>query len=405
MPGTPYALAAPLTILSAVIAWGAISLILRTPLAAAFADAPGHRKVHSAPVPRVGGIAIVAAIVAATLVWHALSQKTGAPLPRGFLPSILAAAAVLGALGLLDDSRFVNVRVRHKLIASAALAAATVFAFGVYPSGLSAFGLLTVPATASKLLAALWIMGLINAYNLVDGLDGFAGTVSIISLLGIAAVAHILGCPSSAALSLIALGAALGFMAHNAPPAKVFMGDTGSCFLGYVIALLTIRAATLLGASGKAPAVIPLLVGIPILELAITVARRYLGAQRKGVGRTLKFIVTADRFHLHHRFLLRGFSHLDACILAGTLSATIVGAALCAALTPLQCLPWIAAYTAIPVAVCLQKLGFGQKPKTPAGQIPPSGGRRLFYADLITQAAFALPVFAFLIYSALAFGP
>ena len=179
--------------LSAIIAYCAVAIILRTKLAAAFADAPGHRKVHSAPVPRVGGIAIIAAT---------------------------------------------------KLAASAALAAVTVFGFGVHPNELSAFGLFTLPAAASKIIAALWIVALINAYNLVDGLDGFAATVSAVSLVGIAAAACILVEPESIALCLIALGATLGFLAHNAPPAKAFMGDTGSCFLGYVIALLTIHTAT-----------------------------------------------------------------------------------------------------------------------------------------------------------------
>jgi hypothetical protein len=114
-----------------------------------------------------------------------------------------------------------------------------------------------------------------------------------------------------------------------------------------------------MGESGKAPLVMPLLAGIPILEVFVTILRRYFGANERGVGRTLKYIVTADSSHLHHRFLFRGFSHLETCILVGVLSATIVGGSVCAALAPLPYLPWIAAYLAIPVAVSLYKLGLG----------------------------------------------
>ena len=355
-----YLITASFALFAALTAGVAIHFILHTKLVFLFVDTPDHRKVHSAPIPRVGGIAIILAMLAAALIWYALPPWAGiVQIPNGIFFSILAAATSLGALGLLDDSKFVNIRVRHKLVVVVALALATVFVFGVHPGAISVFGLFVIPEVAGKVIAALWIVGLINAYNLVDGLDGFAGTISILSLAGIAAVSLIEGCPSAAALSFFAAGAVAGFMVHNAPPARVFMGDTGSCFLGYVVALLTIRVAFLMGESGKAPLVMPLLAGIPILEVFVTILRRYVGANERGVGRTLKYIVTADSSHLHHRFLFRGFSHLETCILVGVLSATIVGGGVCAALAPLPYLPWIAAYLTIPVAVSLYKLGFG----------------------------------------------
>ena len=355
-----YAITASFALFAALTAGVAIHFILHTRLVFLFVDTPDHRKVHSAPIPRVGGIAIILAMLAATLIWYALPPRIGvAPIPNDIFLSILAAATSLGALGLLDDSKFVNIRVRHKLVVVVALALATVFVFGVHPGAISVFGLFVIPEAAGKAIAALWIVGLINAYNLIDGLDGFAGTISILSLAGIAAVSLIAGCPSAAALSLFAAGAVAGFMVHNAPPARVFMGDTGSCFLGYVVALLTIRVAFMMGESGKTPVVMPLLAGIPILEVFVTILRRYFSANERGIGRTLKYIVTADSSHLHHRFLFRGFSHLETCILVGVLSATIVGGAVCAALAPLPYLPWIAAYLAVPVAVSLYKLGLG----------------------------------------------
>jgi UDP-GlcNAc:undecaprenyl-phosphate GlcNAc-1-phosphate transferase len=319
--------------------------------------------MHSAPIPRVGGIGIILAMLVTTLVWYALTVKAGfiAPLPGEILWSILVAAAGLGALGFLDDSRLFSVRVRDKLIVVIALAAVTVFGFRVSPGAISVFNLFEIPEFYSDIIAVLWIVGLVNAYNLVDGLDGFAGTISILSLAGIIVVSVLCGCAASAVLGLFAAGATLGFMRYNAPPAKVFMGDTGSWFIGFLISIMTIRAASLMEGSGKVPLVMPLLAGLPILEVFVTILRRYFKANENGhpIKQILKYIVTADSSHIHHRYLFRGFSHLETCILVGVLAATIVGSAVAITLAPLKYAPWIAVYLIIPVSVSLYKLGFG----------------------------------------------
>ncbi|MCL2219910.1 MAG: undecaprenyl/decaprenyl-phosphate alpha-N-acetylglucosaminyl 1-phosphate transferase [Chitinispirillia bacterium] len=413
MPGTEYAIIVALSFCSAVIASTAIQLILGTRLALLFADTPDRRKVHTAPIPRVGGIAMIAAVLAVTLVWYALSVNGGLirPIPPGLFRSILAAATCLGVLGFLDDSKFVNIRVRHKIIVAAALALATVYIFGVHPGTISVFGLFVIPEAAGKVIAVLWIVGLINAYNLVDGLDGFAGTISILSLLGITAVSLLAGCTAAAVMGLFAVGAAVGFMVHNAPPARVFMGDTGSCFLGYMTALLTIRIAFLMDGSGKVPLIMPLLAAIPILEVIITILRRTFSANAGGrVRRTLRHIVTADNSHLHHRFLFRGFSHLETCILVGLLTTTIVGGAVCVMMAPISYMPWLAAYLVIPVATALYRVRIGGSLIAPicpeelarniklAAQRARTVRRQRFYNDFAMQVALAVPVFALLVY-------
>ncbi|MCL2183569.1 MAG: undecaprenyl/decaprenyl-phosphate alpha-N-acetylglucosaminyl 1-phosphate transferase [Chitinispirillia bacterium] len=411
MPGTEYAVIIALSFISAVIASTAIQIILHTRLALLFADTPDHRKVHTTPIPRVGGIAMIVAMLAVTLAWYALSAKSGfLPIPSGLFWSIIAAATTLGALGFLDDSKFVNIRVRHKLTVVVALSLITVYVFGVHPGSISVFGLFVIPEAVSKAIAVLWIVGLINAYNLVDGLDGFAGTISILSLLGVAAVSLLAGCFVTSVLCLFAVGAAIGFLVHNAPPARVFMGDTGSCFLGYMIALLTIRAAFLMEGSGKVPIVMPLLAGIPILEVFVTILRRYFSANDMGVGRTLRHIVTADSSHLHHRFLFHGFSHLETCVLIGILTTTIVGGAVCVMLADISYMPWVAVYLLIPVVTALYRLRFKGSliapicPEELARNIRLAAKRahtvrlKLFYNDLLMQAAMAVPVFALMIY-------
>jgi len=407
------------TALSALIAWAVIRIMLKTRLPAVFADTPNHRKAHSSPIPRVGGVAMVAATLAATLIWYAFSLKTGVPpIQWGILVSVIVAAICIGVLGFMDDTRFINIRVRHKLLATTALALLTVFVFGVRPGAISVFGLFVIPERVSDIIAVLWIIGLINGYNLIDGLDGFAGTVSALSLIGAAAVLYIVGDFRAAALGLFVAGAVFGFMAHNAPPAKVFMGDTGSCFLGYMIALLTVRAAFGLNGSGKVMALMPLLAGVPIIEVLTTILRRYVRAGHRGVVQTFKFIVTADSYHLHHRYLYRGFSHRDACVLAGVLTTTMVCGAVCVALAPHPLL-WVTAYMTLPIAVCLYRLGLGESlrvlmnrpPKVikfspeeasrhikEAGKTERAAGRGHFYSDLLIQVGLGAPVFAFLVY-------
>jgi len=357
-----YLITISLVVLSALITGTAIWIILHTKLVYLFIDTPDHRKVHYAPIPRVGGIAIILAILIATLIWYALSARAGfTRLPAEIFLSVMAAVAGLGVLGFLDDSKFVSVRVSHKLVVVIGLAAATVFVFNVRPGAISFFNLFVIPEFVSNIIAVLWIIGLINAYNLVDGLDGFAGMISILSLLGITVISFLCGCTAAAVLSLFAVGAVVGFMVHNAPPARVFMGDTGSCFLGFMIAILTIRAAFLMEDTGKVPLVMPLLAGLPILEVFVTILRRYFKANESGhpIKRILKYIVTADSSHIHHRFLFRGFSHLETCILVGMLDATVVGSAVCVMLAPASRAPWIAAYLFVPIAVSLYTLGFG----------------------------------------------
>jgi len=357
-----YLIIVSISAFSALVAACAIKIILHTKLVSLFVDTPDIRKVHSVPIPRIGGIAIILAMLCAVLLWYTLADLFGfIPLPQKFFFSILASVLALGTFGFMDDSRFFNTRVRDKLIAVIALAIITVFVFDVHPGAISVFGFFEIPELLSKIIAVFWIIGLINAYNLVDGLDGFAGTISIVSLLGIMAVSVFVGDFAAAVLSMIAVGATVGFLIHNAPPAKVFMGDTGSLFLGFIIAILTIHAASWAGASGKVPLVMPLIAGIPILEVFVTIVRRYFKANDRGhqLKQIIKYIVTPDSSHIHHRFLFRGFSHLETCILVGTLAATLVGGAVCILLAPLYMSPMIALYLIIPVTFSLYKLGFG----------------------------------------------
>lgn len=352
---------AALFVMSFVAVYLIILAVLHSPLVSLFVDAPDHRKIHTAPIPRIGGVAIIFSVLLVVISWFFIARSNYLPsIPKGFFLSILSSVLTLGVFGIIDDSKFHNTRVRHKLLAVIALALATVYLFNVHPGAISVFNLFTIPLWLSKVIAVLWIIGLINAFNLIDGLDGLAGTVSIVSLVGISAVAVFTGNSEAAILSAIVAGATIGFLFHNAPPAKIFMGDTGSLFLGFAISMLAIHAARWVP-DGKVPLIIPLLVGIPILEVFVSIVRRYFKANDLGHSfrEILKYIVTADSSHIHHRFLFRGFSHLETCALVGILAATLVGGAICILFAPPGLMFFIPLYLLVPISVSLYRLGFG----------------------------------------------
>ncbi len=361
MFNTQFFITLGLLLLASGVAYALITGVLHSRLVHLFVDPPDPRKVHSMPIPRIGGIAIILSVMAVLLPWFLLSRTNSLPhIPKGFFLSTISAVLTLGIFGFLDDSKFYTMRVRHKLTAVIALALATVYLFNVHPGPISVLGWFTIPLWISKIVAVLWIIGLINAFNLIDGLDGLAGTVSMVSLFGVAAVALFTGNSEAAVLSIIVAGATLGFLFHNAPPAKIFMGDTGSLFLGFTIAMLTIHTARWIP-DGKVPLIMPLLTAMPILEVFVTIVRRYFKANDQGspLKKIIKYIVAADCSHIHHRFLFRGFSHFETCVLVGTLATTLAAGAVCILFAPSALILPVLLYLAIPVAVSLYRLGFG----------------------------------------------
>ena len=346
---------------SAGITYLLIHATLHTPLVLLFVDPPNARKVHTMPIPRIGGLAIIGSVLAMLLFWYVLSGAGFLPSPSGeFFLAILLSIVTLGVFGFLDDSKYVTMQVRHKLLAVIFLALTTVYLFNMHPGQIAVFDLFVIPEFWSKILSVLWIIGLVNAFNLVDGLDGLAGTVTVVSFTGIFILAQITGNWEASVLSLTVAGATIGFLIHNAPPAKIFMGDTGSLFLGFIVAALTLNVSPGIP-DGKVLLVLPLLAGIPVLEVFVTIVRRFFRANDLGhsIKEIVGFIVTADCSHIHHRFLFRGFSHLETCVLVGVLAAILAGGAIAIFLAPGWLAVLIAVYLIIPLVIALHRLGFG----------------------------------------------
>jgi UDP-GlcNAc:undecaprenyl-phosphate GlcNAc-1-phosphate transferase len=279
-------------------------------------DRPGGRKIHRVPVPRLGGvgmaIAFGIAVGAATLV----SPNLGASgvLAPNRAPAILAGVSVLVVIGVIDDTRGMRALVKLGLqVGAAALAWALGLRmdFLFFPWGVVEVGVLSLPLTV------VWIVGVINAVNLIDGLDGLASAVVLSALAAFGLLAARDGVDPTLPIIAATSGAAMGFLAYNLHPASIIMGDTGSMFLGFVVAAIGI-SLTQDGGSPVAPYVPLIALGLPILDTIWAVVRR---AARGGA------IFVADRGHIHHQLLRGGLSQRDAMLILTAVSAALAALA------------------------------------------------------------------------------
>jgi len=293
--------------LSFLIGGGAAALL--TPLvkrlairAGALAH-PGERHIHESPTPSWGGMAIVAGFIISVAVSFLLSSAQHLP-SRQFTGLILGAVLVT-AMGAVDD-RF-HLPARFKF-AGQILAAALLPIFGagikVVSNPLGGGWLAPSPWLAWVLTVA-WVVAVTNAINLIDGIDGLAAGVSAIACIALAAIGLLRDQAAVALLAASLAGSAAGFLGWNFNPAKIFMGDTGAYFLGFMIGGVTVLGAFKIAASISI--FIPLLVLIvPLLEAGLSTLRRYLRGQP---------VFAPDREHIHHRLLAMGLSQRAIAIL------------------------------------------------------------------------------------------
>ena len=300
-------------------------------------DNPGERRLNRRPIPRLGGLAIFMGILVPSLAFLDLSSEM-----RG----ILLGAAVACVVGAIDDFR--GLAPVPKL-AGQVLAAAIPTAFGVWIDHftLPFLGAVDVPAWIGVPITVLWIVAVMNMVNFLDGMDGLAAGVCAISGSTFSIIALSLGKADAAVLSAIVAGACIGFLRHNFFPARIFMGDSGAMVLGFTLA--SISVAGLLKTASTVVLFLPLVVlAIPILDTSFVVARRLKHGQS---------IATADRSHLHHRFLDIGFSQRRAALTMWAWAATLGAAALATRFVPFRAGGvWHPLETAVVVAIGLVAL-------------------------------------------------
>ena len=268
----------------------------------------GGRHVHSGAIPRIGGAAMFAGFVSAVCMRYLGERLWGWPPSLTLMGEpalgVLAGLTIMFAVGLLDD--VVDLNPWQKLIGQI-IAAGVAFAGGVridfvgdpFGGGIQMLGVLSLPVTI------FWMVGFANVVNLIDGLDGLAAGITAIAAVSLLVLAQETNQPLAAVLAAALVGACVGFLRYNFNPASIFMGDSGALFLGFCLACIS-----LLGVMKSVAAitlVVPLLIlGVPVFDTFSAIVRR------RRSGRPFH---EADKGHIHHRLLGRGFSQRQTVLI------------------------------------------------------------------------------------------
>lgn len=255
-------------------------------------DVPdGKRRIHKSPIPRMGGLAIYFGFICAVLFFADIEVQM-----RG----ILIGSLLIVAAGVFDDIKQMRASVKLLIQLIAAIIVVchdvTITAISV-PSFIIKSGILPLKWFSIP-ITVLWIVGVTNAVNLIDGLDGLAVGVSSIATFSLFFIAILAGEPAVALLSAALAGSCLGFLPYNFNPAKIFMGDTGSMFLGFTLSVICIQG--LFKGYAIISFIIPFLIlGLPLFDTSVAIIRRIHNKRP---------IMGADRGHLHHKLIDMGFS-------------------------------------------------------------------------------------------------
>lgn len=308
MPDVQFVIRLMVALLGAgLIAFLATPLVKNLAYKVGAIDVPkDNRRMHKVPIPRLGGLAIFIAFLFTVIVLGDIDRQT---------QGILLGAIMIVILGVLDD--IMTLKALPKFLVQIAAAGVAVYhgctiQFISNPNIFSStsyldLGWLSIPVTI------IWIVAITNAVNFIDGLDGLAVGVSAISTASLLIIALMVGELNIAIILAALLGACLGFIPYNKNPAKIFMGDTGATFLGFILATLSVQGLFKLYAIISF-AVPFLVLGIPIFDICFAFLRRVAKGQNP---------MTADRGHVHHRLIDMGFNQKQAVAISYMLTAIL----------------------------------------------------------------------------------
>lgn len=285
-----------------------------TPLVKKFAEAlgaidnPNERRINTVPIPRMGGLAIFVGVMVSILMFVEVDKK---------ISGVIIGSLIIVIMGAVDD--IINLKAWIKLVIQV-VAAIVAVRCGVVMDGFSNINLLSAQGTVfiskelAVILTIIWIVGCTNAVNLIDGLDGLAVGVSAISAASMFFVSLMVSeYPAVSILLAALLGACLGFMPYNLNPAKIFMGDVGSQFLGFLLS--TVSVIGLFKLHALITFLVPLIaLAVPLADTIFAIVRRLLRGQSPFV---------ADKGHFHHRLLASGLSQKQAVAVLYGISAVL----------------------------------------------------------------------------------
>ena len=286
-------------------------------------DKPSARRINKVPTPRAGGFAVFLSVTAALAVYMSVTGAQLSPLfPNEVIWRVMGLSAALVVVGLVDDKFGLPPFI--KLLGQVAVALGSFFWCGA--------GFHTVPFFANMpvwldcVLTTFWIVGAINAFNLIDGMDGLATGLALIAAIGMGGALAFIGYPQATLVYLAFAGACLAFLRYNFHPASVFLGDTGSMYIGFLLSVLPLVMKS--GDSFFVSVGVPLLaMGVPIFDTSLAIVRRSIRAilsreNKRDEGNT--HVMQADTDHLHHRILRKFVSQRKAAFALYALAAFFV---------------------------------------------------------------------------------
>lgn len=291
---------------AAIISFAITPLVIKLAFKIKAVDIPkDERRIHNKPMPRLGGLTIYISFIVCTLYFLKIDKQ---------LSGILIGSSMILIMGIVDD--VYQLKALPKLLIQI-MAAIVLIAFGVtvksvtipfiVGDGSAQINYFGIPLTI------LWVVGITNAINLIDGLDGLACGICMISALTLFGVSMISARYMAVFLTAILAGACIGFLPYNFNPAKIFIGDTGSQFLGFILAAISIQGA-IKSAAAVAVAVPVLALGLPIYDTMFAIVRRKLNNRP---------IMEADRGHLHHRLLDTGLTQKQVVLIMYFISSIL----------------------------------------------------------------------------------
>lgn len=303
-----------IAIITALISFISTPLVKKLAIKVNAIDVPkDERRIHNKPIPVMGGLAIYFAFVLGVILYNGILTKSQL--------GIIIGATIIVIGGVLDDVK--DLKPKYKIIIQV-IAAICILQSGIRISIVTnpfrefypylSVGWIHIPITI------IWIVGVTNAFNLIDGLDGLAAGIAFISCVTLMIVSLINGRLEAAFLTAVLSGAILGFIPYNFNPASIFMGDTGSQLLGFLLAAISIEGA-IKSATAFVIAVPILAFGLPIYDTLFAMIRRKVNG---------KSMMAADKGHLHHRLLNMGMSQKQAVIIMYLISAALGGIAIIA---------------------------------------------------------------------------
>lgn len=322
-----------LSLSSAVLVLLVTPLVARGSICLGLVDAPGGRKVHPQSVPRLGGVAVVTAMVLAMILVRLWEPRDFGPAIWPALQPLATAGALIFGIGLLDDVRGVGPATKAVVQVAAAVLVMTA---GLLIERVTLLGMTWQLGWLAWPITAAWIVGLTNAFNLIDGIDGLAAGVAALAAAACGLILVVRGHSAEAMLLATLVGAAVGFLFFNFAPASIFLGDSGSLLFGFLLATTAI-AGWQKGATALATGVPLLIFALPLADIITTIVRRGLARPASGpasLSTALRQLVEPDRQHIHHRLLALGWSPRRTVLILYGVTAVLSVLALSTAQAP-----------------------------------------------------------------------